>query len=39
VLGIGLGDHGGGLIMAAAFAAVAYALATRTPTAAARVAD
>ena len=35
VLGIGLGDHGGGLIMAAAFAGVAYALATRTPTAAA----
>jgi len=39
VPGIGLGDHGGGLIMAAAFAAVAYALANRTPTATARVAD
>jgi len=38
VLGIGLGDHGG-LIMAAAFAAVAYALATRAPAAVARVAD
>ena len=39
VLGIGLGDHGGGLIMAAAFAGVAYALANRTPSAVARVAD
>ena len=39
VLGIGLGDHGGGLIMAAAFAAVAYALATRAPAPVARVAD
>jgi hypothetical protein len=39
VLGIGLGDHGGGLIKAAAFAAVAYALADRTPTAVARVAE
>ena len=39
VPGIGLGDHGGGLIMAAAFAAVAYALANRTPPATARVAD
>jgi len=39
VLGIGLGDHGGGLITAAAFAGVAYALANRTPTALPRVAD
>lgn len=30
VLGISLGDHGGGLIMAAAFAALAYALADRS---------
>jgi hypothetical protein len=39
VLGIGLGDHGGGLITAAAFAGVAYALATRAPAAAATAAE
>jgi hypothetical protein len=31
VLGIGLGDYGGGLITAAAFAAIAYALADAAP--------
>lgn len=39
VLGISLDNHGGGLIMAAAFAGVAYALATRTPSVVASALD